>query len=74
MDRNAILILVVAALLMVFWGDLVDKIVPPSPRKNIPLDVNGTGGGNNATVNTNQAPVIGPIGCPSQHRPLHSTP
>ncbi len=61
MDRNAILILVVAALLMVFWGDLVDKIVPPSPRKNIPLDVNGTGGGNNATGETNQAPVTGQI-------------
>ncbi len=61
MDRNAILILVVAALLMVFWGDLVDKIVPPSPRRSIPLDVNGTGAGNNATVNTNQAPVIGPV-------------
>ena len=61
MDRNAILILVVAALLMVFWGDLVDKIVPPSPRRNIPLDANGTGAGNNATVNTNRTPVIGPI-------------
>ena len=61
MDRTSVIILVVAALLMVFWGDLVDKIVPPSPRKSIPLDVNGTGAGNNATAETNKAPVIGPI-------------
>ena len=55
MDRNAIIILLVAALLMVFWGDLVDKIVPPPPpRQNIQAD-------GNATVNTNQAPMIGPI-------------
>ena len=61
MDRTSVIILVVAALLMVFWGDLVDKIVPPSPRRSIPLDVNGTGAGNNATGKTNKAPVIGPI-------------
>jgi len=57
MDRTAVIILVVAALLMVFWGDLVDKIVPPSPRRNISQDVNGPGAGNNATVNTNQVVI-----------------
>ena len=48
MDRNAIIILVVAALLMVFWGDLVDKIVPPAPRV-ISSEDNKTVAGN-ATV------------------------
>ena len=57
MDRTAVIILVVAALLMVFWGDLVDKIVPPSPRRNISQDVDGPGAGNNATVNTNQVVI-----------------
>ena len=50
MDRTSVIILVVAALLMVFWGDLVDKIVPPSPRKNIPLDVNATGNTNQVVI------------------------
>jgi len=59
MDRNAVIILVVAALLMVFWGDLVDNIVPPTPRKILSED-NKTAAGN-ATVNTNKPLVIPPV-------------